>query len=97
MAKNLITTKDLMAAFNVSHPTVTAWRAGSVTRAPLPVVDTGSRQVRFKASEVTRWAKAHSVMVVNPEALLNGAGVGKPGPKRMIPATAAARHFRAYR
>lgn len=88
--KNTLSTKALMAAFNVSHMTIHSWRAGSATRDPLPIIDTGSRSVLFKPAEVKRWAKNHKIQIIDAEALVPGNEIAtRPGPRR---ATKSATH-----
>jgi hypothetical protein len=80
--RNTITTKAVQQAFDVSHMTIHAWRKGSPSKEPLPVVETDSRAVLFKPAEVKRWAKAHKIDIVDAAALVPGAEhATKPGPK----------------
>lgn len=77
-----LTTKSLMEAFGVSHMTINAWRKGTASKHPLPVVETEGRAVLFKPADVKSWAKAHKVDVVAPAALVPGlVEASKPGPK----------------
>ncbi len=89
---NHLTTKNLMAAFGVSHMTISAWRKGTTTREALPTVDTGpSRDVIFKEGPVKAWAKKHKVEILDKEALVRQTvPVPKPGPKVKAPAKVAA-------
>lgn len=79
--KNL-TTASLMRAFGVSHMTVAAWRQGTASRGPLPVVETGTRAVLFAPAKVKAWARSNGVPIVD-EAALDPDTIKpvKPGPK----------------
>ena len=81
-AVKLVTTKDLQRAFDVSHMAIIAWRQGSATRDPLPIIMQG-RNVRFSVPTVKRWAKRYDVPIVNPEALDNPLPAARPGPKHV--------------
>jgi len=80
--RNAITTKAIQQAFAVSHMTVHAWRKGTPSKDPLPVIETGTRDVLFKPADVKRWAKAHKIDIVDAKALdPSNVDHAKPGPK----------------
>lgn len=67
MAKpQIMSTKDVAAAFGVDPVTVYNWRQGSAKRPPLPTAEPASSDGRckvvFKRSDVKAWTKAHGIV-----------------------------------
>ena len=75
-----LTTKDLIAAFDVTSMTIANWRQGSATKSALPCHKAG-RAVTFAPGKVKQWAKQNGVPILAPESLLGAAERSRPGPK----------------
>ena len=67
MKVSRLTTNELEVMFEVTKMTVNNWRIGSPRITPLPyhTLKRGSRfKIYFKATEVTKWAAKHNILVV---------------------------------
>ncbi|MGL4650228.1 MAG: hypothetical protein ACRC1H_12540 [Caldilineaceae bacterium] len=73
-----LTTKQVIAGFNVGHMTIFNWRKGTEKQNPLPHTVDAAGRVTFKASEVKAWAKTYERPFTTPT---EAAEVTKPGPK----------------
>lgn len=76
-AATQLSTKDLMAGFNVAHMTIYNWRQGTPTKDPLPCIVRG-RSVSFDARRTAAWAKKYGIAFKMPTV---PAAKGRPGPK----------------
>lgn len=82
MNTKTLTTKNLQAAFGVSHMTISAWRKGTATRTPLPTSAASKpTAVLFNVGPTQKWASKHGIPILIPLEDLVGQGVSKPGPK----------------
>lgn len=72
-----LSSKDVMAGFNIAHMTLYHWRQGTATKDPLPC-DVDGRSVSFNLKKVQAWAKKHEVPFTLPKQL---SVPGRPGPK----------------
>lgn len=78
MAKQALSTKDLMTGFGVGHMTIFNWRKGGAKKDPLPCDISVAGRVSYKLGAVKAWAKTHGLKF---EAPVTPAEEGKPGPK----------------
>lgn len=84
MAKQLLlTTLQAAAGFGVTDMSIYTWRAGTATKAKLPVVKGipgDPKAVRFDAAMMKQYAKDHSLKFDLSAAQAVVVGAGKPGP-----------------
>lgn len=78
---NVLTIKQVMAAFKTSDMTVYTWRLGTKTRDPLPHHVSSAGRVTFKEPEVKAWAKQYGLTYDALAANVEGAVPAKRGPK----------------
>ena len=91
----LLTTLQAAAGFGVTDMSIYTWRAGTATKAKLPVVKGipgDPKAVRFDAAAMKQYAKEHNLKfdLVAAQAVVVGAGKPGPVPKAEQPAVKAA-------
>lgn len=75
-----LSTRQVMAGFNVSDMTVFTWRKGTSTRDPMPSHADG-RLVYFKEAEMLKYAKKHDLTWDSAKAAKAASAPMKTGPK----------------